>query len=292
MASKVKDIEPINKDEKEDWDKLIAKSITVVNNRDKSIFDLVVLAGQVEKKYGQNRIGMWADQVGLSWSSAKQYRWLAGKGVGATFIKKWARSKDNPNGLTFAVVREIAGFHGTLKSPYALESLAWAVDHNATVISVRGYMHEFNAPRDKRENATDSFKVALKDKQEHEGFSDHVAIKLAQMVEENPELEDAILRTAIVGKDDLEKLENAAGVKTAEDEFMIAESKKLLGKVKRMRDFLVANRSAIERNISEGHELSEPLKDALKYLADTTFEAWNTEVKELDVSTVEVDLAS
>lgn len=288
----IKDIAPISKDEKEDWDKLIEKTRTTVDARDKTIFDLIVLAGQVEKKYGENRIGMWADQAGLSWSSAKQYRWLAGKGCGPAFIKKWARTKTNPTGLTFSVIREIASFHGSLASPYALESLEWAVEHKATVIAIRGYMWEFNAPRDKRENATESFKIALKDKQEHEGFSDYVAHELARMVEANPELEDAVLKTAIVGRDDLEKLENAAGVKSAEDEVLLQNAKKQLGKIKRMRDYLVANRSDITKAIETGHELSEPLKDALKYLADDVFNLWTTEVKELDVPTVEVELAS
>jgi hypothetical protein len=294
MAKKinVKDIAPISKDEKEDWDKLIAKTRSTVDARDKTIFDLIILAGQVEKKYGENRIGMWADQAGLSWSSAKQYRWMANKGVGPAFIKKWARTKTNPTGLTFSVIREIAGFHGSLKSPYALESLEWAVEHKSTVISVRGYMWEFTAPRDKRENATESFKLSLKDKQEHEGFSDYVASKLAEMVEENPELEDAVLRTAIVGKDDLEKLESAAGIKSLDDEILLQEAKKQLGKIKRMRDYLVANRSDIVRAIETGHELSDPLKDALKYLADDVFNLWTTEVKDLDIPTIEVNLAS
>lgn len=285
---KVKEIEVITAEEKPEWDKLIEKTKLVVNTQDKSMFDLVILAGQVDKKYGENRVALWADEAGLSFSQAKQYRWMANKGVDAAFVKKWARTKANPDGLSYSVIREVIAFHGSSVSPHAIRSLEWAVEHKATVVGIRGYMLELNAPHRNFEDREEAFRAAMKDKQEHEGFSDFVASKLIELAMEHPAAEEAILSTVIVGRDDMEKLEVAAGVVSGEELEIEREAMKFLRKMRAMKAWFDDNEKLLATSIALGHIHSDELRDAAKYVADAAFNAWNTEAIEYDTDDVKV----
>lgn len=279
---KVKDIDPIKASEKAEWNKIIAQSKKIVTNRDKCVFDLILLAGKVEAQYGQNRIGMWADEIGVSWSQAKQWRWLANKGMDQEFINTWAKTPKNPDGLSYSVIREISMFCASIKSEVALAYFEWAKEHKATVISIRAYMTELAAPHRKAEMADKAYKVALRDKQQNEGFSDFVRLKLEEIIEEHPQAEEALIKTSIVGQDDLEQLKIAAGVVTAEEERILQEAKKLIRKVKNMREFLASNRRKITDSISLAHIHSDDLKDALNYLSQECALLGETEIPESD----------
>lgn len=280
-------MDPIPKKELPAWQKLIADTIKVVNRSDKAQWDLIILAGKVVTQYGENRVGRWADESGLSYESAKQYRWLALKGVNAPFIAKWARTDRKPDGLTYSVIRAIVGFCGSTKSPYALDYLQWAVDHKATPVSIRAYMNETVAPNRGVEEAAKDIKLALADKQEHEGFNDYIRVALEQIVEENPEVEDQVLATAITSVEDLTALKIAAGILTDEETALVGKAHAYVRKLKNYRNWLRDNKEQLVQSITYGHEVAPEMKHWLEELAKLTKEIADTEVGTFDSTTVE-----
>lgn len=284
----IKDLEPIKKEERKEWDALIKKTQTVVNAQDRNTWELVLLAGEVENTYGSGRLALWADAAGLSYSQAKQFRWLSNKGVDRDFINKWTRSSKNPRGLSYSVIREVLNLCGNAKSPYAIQYLEWAVEHKATVVSVRAYILELNAPHRKGELGAESVKMALKDKQEHEGFSDFIAQKLGEIIEEYPQAEEKILATVITNSDDLKRLEVAAGILTDEDEALMAEGQRFLRKLKNMRQWLLENERQLSISIATGHLASDEVRDALRYLSGDAGRIAQTPITEFDDSDIPV----
>jgi hypothetical protein len=260
MKSKEKPMDPIPKKELPEWNELVEETRKVVNRSDKAQFDLILLAGRVTTKYGENRIKRWADEAGLSHEVARQYKWLAGKGVDQAFITKWARTDRKPNGLPYSVIRAIIGFAGSAKSPYALDYFQWAVDHKATAITIRAYMNEVTAPLNQREEAAKEIKMALLDKQEHEGFSDYLLMALERIVEEHPDAEDAVLGTVIQKAEDLTTLKIAAGIMSDEEEKILHQARSYVRKLKTMHTFLRDNGGAIVETLGYGHEVAPELK--------------------------------
>jgi hypothetical protein len=287
VRSKEKIMDPIPKKQVPEWKKLIADTIKVVNRSDKAQFDLILLAGQVETKYGENRVKRWADEAGIAFEAARQYRWLAHKGVNAAFIAKWARTDRKPNGLSYSVIRKIIGFTGSVKSPYTLEYLEWAVEHKATVVSITAYMNEVNAPHNSREEAAKEIKMALMDKQQHEGFNDYIRTALEQIVEENPETEDQVLATAITSLEDLNALKVAAGILTDEETALVGKAHAYVRKLKNYHNWLRDNKEQLIQSISYGHEVAPEMKHWLEQLVKITTELAETEIATFDSTTVE-----
>lgn len=261
-------VEPIPQDELKEWNELIKETREVVLSRDTSVFDLIILAGKVESKYGESRITRWAEEACVGSAAAKQYRWLASKGVDVAFVEKWVRSPQNKRGLSYTIVREIAQFCGSVKSIYALEYLQWAVDHKTTAIGLRGYMYESTAPNEHKDEAAKSIQMALMDKQEHEGFSDAIRYALEQLVEENPDMEDDVLGTVITKAEDIKALKIAAGLIDDEEGRMVDKARNDLNKLRAFRKWMRENKKRMSESIAYGHEFSEMLRDYGKYISD------------------------
>lgn len=274
-------VEPIPQAKRKEWNALIRETQEVVNRHDSSVFDLILLAGRVEKEYGEDKLGRWADEAGVSLTAARQYRWLFNKGVDEAFIKKYARSAGKKNGLTYTAIREVVQFCGSATSPYAIEYLDWAVEHKATAVSLRGYMMEDTAPHLHKEEASKSFKLALQDKQEHEGFSDYVKVELEKIIEERPDLEEKILGTVITSPDDFAALKIAAGLLSDKEQHIVDDAKRYGKKLTAMFRWLKDNERDLTQSISYGHELSEDLKFRLAKLDELAKKIGNTEIKEV-----------
>jgi hypothetical protein len=275
-------VEPIPQNQIKEWNALIKETRQVVLQRDVSTFDLVLLAGRVEKKYGENRIGRWAEEACIGFAAAKQYRWLFSKGLDEAFIEKWCRTAKKPNGLSYTLIREVAQFCGSLSSPYALEYLQYAVDHKVGVIGLRGYMLESTAPNDQFSEAEKAFKIALQDKQEHEGFSDGLRYALERIVEEHPESEQVILETVITTAEDIEKLKIKAGIKDDEEARHVGQAKRMLDKLKQHRRWLRENEGELIKAVAYGHEFSDELKAWARYNLEHLEKIKNTEVRTVD----------
>ena len=268
-------VEPLSENEKKGWDELIAETKVVVARHDASVFDLVLLAGRVEAKYGEGRLKRWADEAGVGYQSAKQYRWLAGKGVDEAFIEKYAGK------LSFSVIREIAGFTGSVNNKYAIEYLEYAIEHRLSAIAIQGYMLQDTAPHEGKNAAAESLKLAFKTKQEKENFSDQMRDALEKLVEENPHLEGAILNTVITSEKDLDALKIAAGVMNQAEEKLISDSKKALDKLKRFRQWIAYNQDLLNDGISYGHPHSQELKHYANMVGELLIKVGETQLADL-----------
>lgn len=288
MPRRIKDnkVEPIPTKLRKEWNQLIKDTKEVVARQDATVYELIALAGQVETKYGEKRIERWADEAGISLTSARQYKWLYSKGVTPEFVKKYARTPDNPNGLSYTVIREIAGFAGNLTSPQAKEYLDWAVEHKATAIAIRGYMYESIAPQRGIEEAHKSFKAAIQTKQQAEGFDNYIKSALERIIEEHPELEQKVLETTIVNADDLHKLKVQARILDEEEQKIVDEAKKVLDKLKRFRKYLNEKHDIIKGGIEYGHEWSPELKAYCGMIAEMAKSLSEAEIETLDETNV------
>lgn len=285
-------VDPIPKGKVREWNKLIAETKEAVCQRDKHHFALVLLAGRVEKVFGEARVKRWAEEAGVSYQSAKQYRWMANRGVDEEFIKRWVRSDDNKQGLNYAVIRTIIGFVGSTTSEVAVEYLTWAQEHKATEASMRAYLNELIAPNEAREQHEKDFKVALQTKKELEGFSDQIAAALERIIEEHPELEHAVMDTVVTKAEDVTQLKREAGILTDDEQEIVDETKRLINRVKTFRRHFRDNKRTYERNIEYGHEFSQELWDQLHYLSDQLQQIMVTKPAEFDIpdeNVVEVD---
>lgn len=268
MSKGNKYMEPIPPHQQDDWNALIKRSKDIVTSYDSNNFELVLLAAEVTTEYGEGRLKRWSEEIGISYAKGKQLKSLARKGVDRGFILQWCRTPDNPNGLSYTVVRAIAGFNRSLNSDIAQHHLEYAYEHQSTVAGITGYMYEIDAPYDAKAKAERSIKQAIKDKQEHEGFSDYMAVALEQIIEENPDAEDAVLSTRISSEEDFRELEIKAGVREDLENNQIQFSRKTIDKMKRYRKAMQDIRHEARTSIGTGHELSEELRDAIKYLRD------------------------
>ena len=253
-------VEPIPREQVKEWNALVRETREVVEQRDKCIFDLILLAGKVQGSYGENRIGRWSEEAQVSLSQARQYAWLYRRGCNEEFVEKWAKTPTKKKGLSYTVIREIAQFCGGLTSDYAEEYLKWAIDHKATASAVRGYMYEITAPQNRQSEAAKDYKLALRDKQEHEGFSDSIRLALEHMVEENPHVEGEVMGTVITNVDDIQKLKLKAGVIPDDEAEMVERAKRYMVKLRSYRKFLLENKADIAKCIENGHEFSADLK--------------------------------
>lgn len=272
-------VEPLTEDEKKGWDELIAETKIVVARHDSSVFDLILLAGRVESKYGEGRLKRWADEAHVGYQAAKQYRWLAGKGVDEAFIEKYSGK------TSFSVIREVAGFTGGFNNPYGIYYLEYAIEHKLSAIAIQGYMLQDTAPHEGKSAAAESLKLAFKTKQEKEQFSDQMRDALEKLVEENPHLEGAIMGTVITSEKDLDALKIAAGVMNQAEEKLISESKKALDKLKRLRQWIANNQDVLTDGISYGHPHSQELKHYANMIGELLLKIGQAELADLsDVS--------
>lgn len=262
--------EPIPKDAQKDWDKLVREGKTLVTSRDKAIWKLILLSGQVEKKYGENRVQRFADEIGLSLRTMHQYRWMNRVGVDSEFIEKWSH-------LTYTVVREILRHTGKVSNPSTEYFLTYASERKVTVRAMQAFMIETAAPDRMRERAAESIKMALQDKQENEGFSDYLKVQLEKIAEEHPELEDTILRTAIVDIDDFRELKIAAGLATDSEEKMEGQAKYQTDKLKKYYTHLLTIKNDLRQHLEYGHEKADELRFQLIRLRDVVNEILEAE---------------
>jgi hypothetical protein len=280
-----KKVTPIPADERKEWDQIIAQTKEVVATQDATQWQLVLLAGQVQTKYGEQRINRWADESGISDSAAKQYRWLSKKGVDEAFVKKYGSK------LNYSVVREVASFCGAVTSPHAIEYLDYAIKHKCGRVAILGYMLQTTAPHEGKAEAEKSISLALRTKQSRERFDDYILAALEKVAEEHPELEKQILETTITSAKDLEALEVAAGVLKKEEERIVAEGKRQLDKIKRFRQWLMQNQESIENNISYGHEYSQELQHFTQMIGEVFSNIGNTKLPDLsDIEAKEFSL--
>ncbi len=297
MPRKIKEtkVEPLAPADKKAWDALIKETRAIVARQDHTQFELILLAGKVDGEYGQDKLGRWADEAGVSYDQAKYYRFLSHKGVDQAFIDKWCTTKGTRKALNYSVIRAISNYCGGLQGPYALEYLQWAVDHKATVIAIQGYMYQNDAPYEHKEEAHKAMKMALMDKQEHEGFSDFFRIELEKIAELKPELEEQILGTVITNDKDLMALKIAAGIIGQEELKLVEEAKRALDRLKKLRRWINQNSDGLTEVISYNHELSQELKhwclmlsDNLKMLGDTPLTQYTTPPEDKVVDVTEI----
>lgn len=282
MPKRIKEtkVEPIPAEDKKAWDTLIKETRAVVARQDHTVFELIILAGKVEKEYGSNKLGRWSDEAHIGFPQAKQYHWLAGKGLDEDFIEKWCKTKGNKKGLSFTVIRDIAQFCGGLQSPYAIEYLQWSVDHKATSVAIQGYMLQVTAPHQHKDEAYAAIKLALRDKQEHEGFSDYVRTVLEGIAEKRPDFEQEILGTVITNEKDLTALKIAAGILGEEEKKLVEEARKAIDRLKKLRRWINQNSDSLTEVISYNHELSQELKHWCIMLSDNLKELGATPLTE------------
>lgn len=273
-------VQPIPRDQVKAWNALVKETREVVTRRDATQFDLIILAGQVETEYGRDKIGRWAEEACVGINAARQYQWLARAGIDEAFIEKWCRTPDNPRGLSYSVIREIAGFHGSLKSDYALDDLKIAKDKKMTVVQIRGYMLEKTAPHDHKQEAAKSIRMALQDKQEMEGFSNTVKVALEKLVEDNPEIEEAVLKTVITDVEDLHQLKIAAGLETDHEADLVEKSRRAISKLKNYRKWFRENGDFMVESVMYGHELSSDLQAVVKDIHSFCEKIMDAEVPE------------
>ncbi len=268
--------EPIPEKDRAEWDRLIKQGKTLVTARDKAIWKLVFLAGKVEGKYGEGRIKRFADEIGLSSKTLYEYSWLNRAGVNEEFIKQYSA-------LSYSLIREVLRHTGKVENPTTEYFLKYAQERKITVRAMQAFMMETVAPDQMRERAAETIKMALQDKQEAEGFSDYIKTALEQIAEEHPELEDQILRTAIVDVGDLQDLKIAAGISTDDEEKMAGQAKYQMEKVKSYYRHLVSIKQDLIRHLENGHENADDLRFQLSRVRDIVSEILETEFKPLDL---------
>ena len=181
--------EPIPKGDVAEWNKLVKQGKALVIQRDKSIWKLVLLSGTICKKYGEGRVKRFADEIGLSARTIYEYAWMNRAGADEQFVTQWHH-------LSYSLVREVLKHTGKVSNPSTEYFLTYADQSKISVRAMVAFMLDTVAPDRMRERASETIKMALQDKQENEGFSDYIKIELEKLAEANPELEDAILRTA------------------------------------------------------------------------------------------------
>ncbi len=279
------EIVPIPASKRKEWDELIAESIKIVNELDKGQFELVFIVAQVRKQYGESTIERWSEEIGISYRLARQFKYLAEKKVDRIFVGKW-------KGLSYSLILETLTFCGGI-NPTAEHFLSHALEHRLSVRANAAYMRDYFAPPLQREEAADSYKLMLKEKQELEGFSDVVKFELERIIEKNPEFEPAIVNNAITDAESLTALKIAAGVMSAEeakivDEARIAE-RKLHSQYRYMRD----HETELFNSIIYGHELSGVLRERLlqiNKILGTLLEAYPNETAIENDTSIEMEI--
>lgn len=253
--------EPIPENDKGEWEKLVKQGKTLVAARDKNIWKLVLLSGKVQTKYGHGRLQRFSDEIGLSLRTMSEYRWLNRAGVDEKFIETW-------NGLSYSLIREVLRHTGKVANPTTAEFLTYAKERNITTRAMQAFMMDTVSPDRGRERAAETITMALQDKQENEGFSDYVKAQLEVLAEEHPELENTILRTAIVDIDDFQQLKIAAGLATDDEEKMVGQARYQTDKVKKYYKHLLSIKQDLVRHLEYGHENADDLRHELTKLRD------------------------
>src|ERR1051325_1064048 len=90
-AIQMQEFDPIPSDKQEQWDDLVARSKIAAKQKGGAQFQLILLAGEVETNYGDKSIKRWAEEIGISFASARQYRTLSNRGIDKKFVEKWSK---------------------------------------------------------------------------------------------------------------------------------------------------------------------------------------------------------
>lgn len=253
------EFEPIPKGQKAEWDDLITRSKAVVKTESGAQFKLVLLAAEVETKYGESTIKRWAEEIGIGYSSARHFRLLAKRGVDEAFIKRYGK-------LSYTVVRDIVFYcGGTSKAEYLLQ---YALKHNVGPTAINAFMRDMTAPPLHKEEAA-AHKLAIRMKQQLEGSSELVKTMMEKAIEAHPELEDRIMEHKIMKVSDLEDLLVQAGVKTNDEQRIVDQAQRDIKRIRKDTTFYRNNTDELKASVEYSHEASAELRDRLKYLRDT-----------------------
>ena len=275
--SKVKMMDPIPEEELEEWNDLVQRSRAIVASVDKGHIQLVLIAAEVETKYGESRLQRWAEDIGISYRQARKYKALARKKLDKDFIHKWLNTPEKREALSFSIIQEIAGHcGGSLQTEYAEEYLQWAIDHRATVSSIRGYMMEIITPDRHFEDTAAEIKFEMGIKQDFEGFSDSIRHDLEKLVEEHPELRPAIENNVIQTREDYEELLVRAGEKITHDEEAERFANHTITKLKRWRNEVRTLKAEAKLHIATGQIMSDELVLHAKNLREELDDLINT----------------
>jgi hypothetical protein len=251
--------EPIEKEHQEEWDDIIAKSKLAVKRKNGAQFELIYQVARLKLIHGEGTLRRWAEEIGIGYPTAREYQYLANKGVDQAFVKKYGE-------LGYTVIFEIASFNGGL-GERAEYWLAYAKKHQTGPIAIRALMNDMIAPPKHREDAA-SHKLAIRVKQENDGFGDVVRNLMEQVVEEHPEYADEIMKQRVVTVEDFEKVLIQAGVKSEHEQRMVDKAKIMLKRLRKEFTWATQNELDIIEQIEYGHEISDELKDRIKYLRD------------------------
>lgn len=277
---------PIPDGEIAEWNRLIKKGKTLVGRRDKSIWELIVLTGEVQTKYGENRMKRFADEIDLSVKTLYTYRWLARVGVDKQFIEEWT-----PN-LSYSMIREILRHTGRVDAPATRHFLEYAKDRKITVRAMTAYMLETVAPDQYRERVGEEMRLALMHKQEAEGFDDYIRHQLEKLVEEQPEIAEVVMKHSIVSTDDFERLKIEAGIATDEEVAMEAQAKRAADKIKRYYRHLNETKATLKEHLAYGHLNSDELRLQLQKLKEIAEDILSVEQRQIDIPADMVEIGA
>lgn len=251
--------EPIAEEYRSEWDDIIDKSKAAVKRKSGAQFDLILQVARLKTIKGEGTLRRWAEEVGIGYPTAREYQYLANKGVDAAFVKKYAS-------LGYTVIFEIASHNGGL-GEYAEYWLAYAKKHQSGPVAIRALMTDMAAPPKHKEDAA-AHKLAIRVKQDNDGFSDVVRNLMEKVVEDHPEYMEEMMKQRVVTVDDFEKVMVQAGIKSDHEQRLVDRTKFMIKRFRKEFTWATQNEQDIIEQIEYGHEMSDELKDRIKYLHD------------------------
>jgi len=245
---------PIPEEQQKLWDELIAVSRQFVAQKNNAQFNLIIIAGELETYYGDGKLARWAEEIGLSWVTARTYRSLYIRGVDRSFIEQWGH-------IGYAQIKEIANYCGKVFNPVAQYWLQYASEHvvdGRCMISadaLRSRMTDFDTELALNpEQRLGAFKLAMAQKADFEKMNPELKMALEKFVEENyeenPTIADRVLETKFLspdGQEELAKIQEMAGIRTPMYEREIREIKNMANKIKSMRRWWVEHYQVYEQ---------------------------------------------
>lgn len=271
------ELEPIPEDQREQWNTLVEKGRALVKENDSTIWQLVLLTGEIQTEYGLNKVERFGDEIGLARRTVFRYRWLNKAGIDEEFINKWSGL------LNYSVILEILQHTGRISAPSTNYFLDYAVEHKMSARAMRVYMLDTIAPNNEREQVGQDIKLAIQDKQDYEGFSDYVKYQLEAIAEEFPEAAETLLRTAVINTDDLEELKIKAGILSDDEEKMVRQATYQSNKIRRYYRHLQDIKGDLVDHLEAGLEGSEELRLHLTKLKDISEEILKAEEITIDI---------
>lgn len=249
--------EPIKEEFQNEWDDIIAKSKAAIKRKNGAQFDLILQVARLKTIHGEGTLRRWAEEIGIAYPTAREYQFLANKGVNSAFVKKYGE-------LGYTVIFEIASHNGGL-GERAEYWLAYAKKHQTGPVAIRALMTDMAAPPRHREDAA-AHKLAIRVKQDNEGFSDVVRNLMEKVVEDHPEYAEELMTQRIVTMDDFEKVMVQAGIKSDHEQRLVDRAKLMIKRFRKEFQWASQNEQDIIEQIEYGHEVSDELKDRIKYL--------------------------